>query len=257
MLNTLPIDRIQFLGEPQTAFCQAIEQGNNFHKKFPGSKFLVVFDSDSNQIELHYDRTPLRSSYPELFGSGDVPGYLTEGDMLAIEQLVDKIPNAGTIVEIGSFLGKSAVEWAKNAGKKNKNYKIICIDSFNSQVDILEDLLKVAEFDVPKSNSHLEMFQHYTSSYKNILPFEAFFDKNFQFDLTVDLVFEDSDHTQKTLSHALPFWWTKINTGGILSGHDYNIREVKTSVDLFALSNNLTVNKFSDSSIWYIEKQHA
>lgn len=257
MLNTLPIDRTQFPGEPQTAFCQAIDQGNNFLKNFPGSKFLVVFDSDSNQIELHYNRTPLRSSYVELFGSGDVPGYLTEGDMSAIEQLVDKIPNAGTIVEIGSFLGKSAVEWAKNTHKKNKNYKIICIDSFNSQVDILEDLLKVADFDIPKLDSHLEMFYHYTSPYKNIVPLETFFDENFQFDLNVDLVFEDSDHTQKTLSHALPFWWQRLNNGGILSGHDYSVREVKTSVDLFALSNNLTVKKFPDSSIWYIEKQHA
>lgn len=257
MSNVLAVDRVQFAEDPpDIAFNKAMQQGNEFLKNFPGSKFLIVFDSESGQVEIHYDKTSLRNHYVDLFGPGDVPGYLTEVDMEAIEYIVKKIPDSGHIVEIGSFLGKSAVEWAKNTKKNNKNYKIICIDSFNSQIEILKELLRTANFDIPELNSNLELFRHYTKAYDNIVPLEAFFDVNFQFDLKVDLVFEDSDHTQKTLSHALPFWWSRIKNGGILAGHDYTTREVKTSVDTFAITNGFTVNVFPGSSIWYIEK-HA
>ena len=66
-------------------------------------------------------------------------------------------------------------------------------------------------------------------------------------------MFEDSDHSQAALKHALPYWWAKIIPGGILSGHDYS-DEVKLAVDQFALLHNLEVNTFKSSSIWYIEK---
>jgi hypothetical protein len=48
-------------------------------------------------------------------------------------------------------------------------------------------------------------------------------------------------------------WWNRINSGGILSGHDYH-NEVNLAVDQFALLNNLEVKTLESSSIWYIEK---
>jgi predicted O-methyltransferase YrrM len=255
LLKKLANDCIKFSGDPRTAFFQALDQGAIFLKESPQSSFSIIFDSRSNQVELHLERVAARQDYEDLFGSGDVPGYLTEGDMAAIEQLVKKIPDTGTIVEVGSFLGKSAIEWAKNTAKQNKDYKIICIDSFTSTIEILQDLLDTADFVVPDSDSHFQMFRHYTKPYSNIVWLEAFFNEDFEFDQQVDLLFEDSDHTQRTLNHALPFWWSRINPGGILSGHDYCLREVKTAVDIFAVINNLEVKLFSDSSIWYIEKE--
>ena len=97
------------------------------------------------------------------------------------------------------------------------------------------------------------MFRHYTKEFSNVIALEAFFDKDFQFDQQVDLVFEDSDHSPGALNYALPFWWKRIRLGGILSGHDYGGREVKTAVDTFAAINGLTVKTVSDN-IWYIEK---
>ena len=117
-------------------------------------------------------------------------------------------------------------------------------------------MLKTADFNVPDSNSHFQMFRHYTKNYSNIVALEAFFNEDFEFDQQVDLVFEDSDHSQRTLNYALPFWWSRINPGGILSGHDYTMRDVKTAVDTFAVINNLELQLFSgDSTIWYIEKK--
>ena len=256
MLKKLPNDCIVFSHDPRTAFFQALDQGEKFQIEHPQSSFSIIFNSRSKQTELHLERVAVRQDYVDLFGSGDVPGYLTEKDMDAIELLVKKLPNAGTIVEVGSFLGKSAVEWSKNTTKQHKDYKIICIDSFTSTTEILKDLLKTADFDIPDCESHLEMFRHYTKDYSNIVALEAFFNEDFEFNQQIDLLFEDSDHTQRTLNHALPFWWSRINPGGILSGHDYiSLRDVKISVDTFAVINNLEVQVFPDSNVWYIEKK--
>lgn len=254
MLKNLLNDCTVYSGEAATTFLQALEDGKKLIANRPESSFLIVFDSRTSNLELVVNKVSQRNDYANLFGPGDVPGYLTDGDMLAIACLSKKIPNNGLVVEVGSFLGKSAVEWARGIQSDKKSCQIICIDSFNAPPHILKDLLVTAEFTLPPASTQLEMFRHYTTSFDNIKPLEAFFNQDFEFNQLVDLVFEDSTHSSKYLTYALPFWWSKVKDGGILSGHDYNMREVQVSVDTFALLNNLKVNTFSDSSIWYMEK---
>ena len=192
--------------------------------------------------------------FAPLFGPGDVPGYLTDGDMFALNQLCEMLPVTGTVVEIGSFLGKSAVEFSKNLTNLNKDYTIVCIDSFNSPVEVLNQLLQDANFVVPENiASNLEMFKHYTKEYKNIFPVTGFFNQSFVFPSAVEAVFEDSTHSLEYLTYALPFWWKHIIPGGIMAGHDYD-GEVQIAVDVFAALNRLTVKSFDNSSIWYLEK---
>jgi hypothetical protein len=188
--------------------------------------------------------------FAKLFGPGDVPGYLTEHDIDAISFLSKQLPGTGLVVEIGSFLGKSSVEWAKNL----PGHKILCLDSFNSPIEILHQLLVDADFVVPNDpKNNLELFKFYTSDYSNIKPIQGFFNENFAFPTLIDLVFEDSTHNLSYLVHALPFWWEHIKPGGILSGHDY-ANEVATAVDMFAALNDLSVQTVNDSSVWYIKK---
>ena len=254
MSKNLPSDTFIFNDKNLVdCFAQALKQGDKFLQQNPESNFEIFLDSKNRQIRLTYERVSLKKDFPALYGPGDVPGLLSEHDMLAIQELAKKLPHTGTFVEIGAFLGKSTVEWAKNFQSLNKNYSIISIDSFNSPIDILRELLIEAEFDLPPGNSQLELFKHYTKNFKNIKPLEVFFNKDYVFDISLAGVFEDSDHTQAALVHALPYWWKKIQIGGILSGHDYE-DEVKLAVDQFALLNNLEVNTFDSSSIWYIEK---
>lgn len=193
------------------------------------------------------------NDFPELFGPGEIPGYLSDGDILGIAQLCKLLPATdGVVVEVGTFLGKSAAEWAKNL---DESYNIICIDSFNSPKEILDELLVNAGFVLPVGcKTQLDMFNSYTNKYSSIVPVTAFFDTDFVFPKTVDLVFEDSTHSQQYLSYALPFWWDKIRSRGVLSGHDYNLRSVQQAVDLFAAINKLSVKTIERSSIWYIEK---
>lgn len=251
----VPNDIYTFSGNPIEGFKQALDTADKILKNDADIKFEIVYDNQTNEVSLALDRLNQKKLYAELFGPGEVPGYLTEQDISAIYNLSKQLPSDGIFVEVGSFLGKSTVEWAKSLKHLNKNYKIIAIDSFNSSIDILHDLLKEAEFDIPEGESHIEMFRYYTQGYTNIKPLEAFFNENFVFDQKVAGVFEDSDHSQRTLSFALPYWWERIMAGGILCGHDYTLRDVQVSVDSFALLNDLTVHKADEgSSIWWIKK---
>ena len=251
MLNKLKVNHI-FNGPDK--FEQAIAAGQRAIADQSAEQFEIYYNSQQDEAVVSWDRVSHLSDFATLFGPGDIPGYLSDGDLIAMQELCKLVPDSGVLVEIGSFLGKSSVEWAKNLQTLHKNYRIICIDSFNAKIDILHQLLNDAEFDLPSGSNQLELFVHYTKQYPNIVPLEVFFNEDFQFDSTVDFVFEDSDHTIKTLTHALPFWWERLATGGILAGHDYGMQEVKTAVNTFSVLNNLKVNLFSNSSIWYIKK---
>jgi hypothetical protein len=251
LLNKLKVNHI-FNGPDK--FEQAITAGQRAIADRSAEQFEIYYNSQQDEAVVSWDRVSYFSEFATLFGPGDVPGYLSDGDLIAMQELCKLVPDSGVLVEIGSFLGKSSAEWAKNLQTLHKNYRIICIDSFNTKIGILHQLLNDAEFDLPPGSNQLELFVHYTKQYPNIVPLEVFFNEDFQFDSTVDFVFEDSDHTIKTLTHALPFWWERLATGGILAGHDYTMQEVKTAVNTFSVLNNLKVNLFSNSSIWYIKK---
>jgi hypothetical protein len=254
--HAVPNDIYTFNGHPVDCFKQALEQAKKITAIDSDIKFEIVFDNQSNEVTVTFDRPNKIDGYIMLFGSGTVPGYLTEEDMSTIYNLANELPPEGVFVEVGSFLGKSTVEWAKSFGSLNKKYKIIAVDSYNSDIDVLRELLVKAEFDIPNSATHLEMFQHYTKDYPNIKPLQAFFNPDFVFDQKVAGVFEDSEHTQRALHYSLPYWWERILPGGILAGHDYTtVRDVQVSVDAFALLNDLEVHHGGPGgSIWWIKK---
>lgn len=201
---------------------------------------------------------PQQKDFAPLFGPGDVPGLLTKGDIdVAIPTIVDILPVSGLFVEVGCFLGKSTVEWARNIQNKNKQYRVISIDSFNSPAQVIINLLLEAEFDIPDHcKTQLDYFRYYTRDYEFVYPVVGFFNENFCFPTQIDGVFEDSTHNLRYLTHALPFWWNHLRSGGVLSGHDYG-GEVRTAVDIFAAVHGVKIQTFEkyDSSIWYIEKK--
>lgn len=189
------------------------------------------------------------------YGPGEVPGYLTEQDMVVIESIARRLPPEGRLVEIGSFLGKSSCEWAQAFEDLGKRYDIFCIDSFNATRDSLVPVLTRSDFQVPEGpKDQWEFFLHYTKSHASIVPIKAFFDRDFRWlQGPIDCVFEDSDHRADTLEHALPFWWGYLNNKGIICGHDYHMPQVKMCVDQFALSVGQTVIVHHDN-MWEITK---
>jgi hypothetical protein len=60
-------------------------------------------------------------------------------------------------------------------------------------------------------------------------------------DETVDFVYIDGEHTYEAVKEDMKVWWSKVKTGGIMAGHDYNETNpgTKKAVNEFAEKNKL------------------
>jgi hypothetical protein len=250
------IDHFTFDGKDFVeSFAQALAQGQKFIEENPESTFQIHYDSSQQQVVLDYQVVSVRRHFYPLFGPGNVPGMCSEDDMLAIAELAKQLPDSGIFVEMGPLFGKSTVEWARNLKELNKDYKIIAIDSFNTRLDIIHDLLTEAEFDIPPGENQLEVFGHYTQEYPNIQPLEVLWTVDSVFDIKINGTFEDLTSISKADPKLLQYWWERIVPGGLLCGKNYTTPEVKFAVDQFALINDCTIQTFKNSTVWGITKK--
>jgi len=239
----------------EEAVVEAYRSALRIIEELGAEDFTIRITRKSHTIHIQCWKLWLPIDEP-LFGTGPVPGWLSESDKLAITHLSSLLPMSGVLVEVGSFLGKSSVEWANNFKNLNKNYEIISIDHYNLPITNIHKLLTDSDYPIPPGQDQLELFKYYTKDYKNIIPLQALFNNQFRFFRKVNLVFEDSDHEISTLNHGLPFWWDLLLPGGILAGHDWDLPQVRQVVSTFAICNNLEVKQLFDSKIWFIQKDN-
>ena len=73
----------------------------------------------------------------------------------------------------------------------------------------------------------------------------------------LDIVFIDAEHTFDALKKDLEIWESKVKTGGIISGHDYNhgnFPDVKKVIDAWVIEKNYELNVERGYVWWVIKK---
>lgn len=157
----------------------------------------------------------------------NIPGWMCETDLVAIENLARQVPKGGKIVEIGSCCGRSSWAWAKSC---DPSVTVYCIDIWMSPEERaftnewgLKYLMKgdLSEATILKLDPFQE-FQKRTKDCPNIVPIRGSSPGDMVWNFgEVDLVFIDDEHTYEQLMANYDFWYSKIKPGGILCGHDY------------------------------------
>jgi predicted O-methyltransferase YrrM len=169
-------------------------------------------------------------------GDGDVdvdislsiPGQMAPVELDRLARLARGVPPNGCIVEVGSLFGLSSWALAKNA---SPSVTVYCIDPWVSEPWMLpleEQASQVLSF---------ESFRNNVASISNIIPLPGYSPRDFiGWQRTIDLVFEDSVHTNPLLHENLSFWARLVRAGGVICGHDYcdEFPDVKTEVDRLA-----------------------
>lgn len=76
-------------------------------------------------------------------------------------------------------------------------------------------------------------------------------------DNSLDYIFIDGDHSYQAVSTDVRNYWSKVKTGGIFAGHDWNwTNEVQKTVNEFRNEYNIiTEIQFTDSQVWFWIKQ--
>jgi predicted O-methyltransferase YrrM len=140
-----------------------------------------------------------------------VPGWINDGDLIALYLLASGLPKNSIIVEVGSLFGKSAVQLARSAPSSS----IYCFDLWNSYYTSGSD-------DINRYNN-LETFHSFTKDYPSIKPtkIEISPDSAEWGDDNIDMVFLDTSHHNPSDWEIIEYWIKKLDHNGILCGHDY------------------------------------
>lgn len=201
-------------------------------------------------------------------------GLITRRDVEALREAVSMLPDAGNIVEIGAFTGKSTVAIAEACVRQNKNYTITTFDKFDGlnimlgRMQLLandqyrEQTLKKLGYTLdqvlqymckPKllkyvvnnftltADEQWQKFCENIEGYHGIEVRKEFFSPYFtDWDKKVNMVFYDGEHNYADTLAALCFWNEYLVEDGILVVHDYEPMhsDCMRAVDEFAKTHN-------------------
>ncbi|MGG6239889.1 class I SAM-dependent methyltransferase [Nodosilinea sp. AN01ver1] len=135
--------------------------------------------------------------------------HMTRAELSLLLDLAQSLGSNPNIVEIGSYLGASTC--ALSEGVKDKSGKVYAIDTWTN--------LTMSEGERDTYNQ----FTENTKLYKDIIhPLRGMSQEVVKdFDLTIDLLFVDGDHSYEGAYTDLKDWLPKVKDFGVVVCHDY------------------------------------
>ena len=159
----------------------------------------------------------------------DVYGF-SDIDLFALyKKMVDRFDSGSHFVEVGAFLGRSAVFMAVEIIKSGKNIKFDCVDHWqgseehrdNDEVnletiyeDFLENIKPVSGVINPIRANSIDASKLYKPN-------------------SLDFVFIDASHDEDSVKADLTYWMPRVKENGVIAGDDINNGGVANAVKWF------------------------
>ena len=159
----------------------------------------------------------------------DVYGF-SQSDLFALyRKMVEKFDSGSHFVEVGAFLGKSAVYMAVEIINSVKNIKFDCIDHWegseehndNDEVnlerlyeDFLENIKPVKDIINPIRANSIDASKLYKPN-------------------SLDFIFIDASHDTDSVKADLTYWMPRVKEDGVIAGDDLNNEGVANAVKWF------------------------
>lgn len=159
-----------------------------------------------------------------------IEGFMQEQELVQIEQWATEVPENGTIVEFGSYKGRSSYAWAKSC---HPSVKVYCIDFYAGWY-----------------NEFLEN----TKDCPNIIPIKGKFPRGVTYHgPKVDVFFIDSHHSNPDDIDAINLMLIYMKPNSIICGHDYypdQYSDVQKNINELENRLNKTVTLYPGTSLW-------
>ena len=167
----------------------------------------------------------------------DVHGF-SHVDLFALyRKMVKKFDSGAHFVEVGSFLGKSAVYMAVEIINSGKNIKFDCIDHWQGSEE-------------HNDNDEVNLERLYEDFLENIKPVKGVINpiransidaSKLYKPNSLDFVFIDASHDEVSVKADLAYWMPRVKEDGIIAGDDIDNAEVATAVKWFFDNEKLDV----------------
>jgi len=155
--------------------------------------------------------------------SASIEGFLDPIEERCLQWAANQVPAGGTIVEVGSYHGKSAVNLAYAVRQRGGTAKIFCVDTWmNTTIE---------------HAPNVDVFQHFldnTAAYRDLItPLrgrsgDVGRDWNGS---AIDAVFIDGDHSYDGVTTDIRAWVPKVKSGGLILFHDSDLPEVRAGIN--------------------------
>lgn len=162
------------------------------------------------------------------------------------QQIYDAVPDKGTIIEIGCFLGKSTRYMAELIMNGKKEVTFYTIDTF---LGSREHKVESADIQFEKFMANMRIAP---SVDKCVFPIRLRSDQAAGLFLakSVDAVFIDGDHSHDGVISDLADWYPRLKMDGEFWGHDAQWGEVRLAVSSFCKIFGLDFEV--ENSCWHI-----
>ena len=159
----------------------------------------------------------------------DVYGF-SQVDLFALyKKMVDRFDSGSHFVEVGAFLGRSAVFMAVEIINSGKNIKFDCIDHWQGSEE-------------HNNNDEVNFERLYVDFLENIKPVKGVINpiransieaSNLYKLNSLDFVFIDASHDEASVKDDLAHWMPRVKEDGVIAGDDLNNEGVANAVKWF------------------------
>jgi predicted O-methyltransferase YrrM len=132
----------------------------------------------------------------------------------AYDFLLSQVPEGGSFVELGAWLGKSSAYLCDKATHQN----ITIIDSWKGSPNELTTTHKLAT----EVNIYDLFLENMGSRKYNVIKGTSKVAAKMFLNESLDVVFIDLDHSYKAVKEDIKLWLPKVKKGGFIAGDDYH-----------------------------------
>ena len=179
----------------------------------------------------------------------DMHGWFTPANQLKLKEFVEKL-QPKIAVEIGTWLGVSAIYTAKLLPKNSKLY---CIDPWEPYVE----MAGVKECEIRFNTAYEQFLSNciHNNVADKIIPLKMRSQEAVKLLATVnniDLIYVDGSHQEDDVYNDILAWYPKLSKIGIICGDDVFIEGVRKGYTKAASKLNLKVQVYGN--FWWLER---
>lgn len=189
-----------------------------------------IFKEDG---EVLLDETYARQNAPERYEQGkavleqlekrqdwsSVPGYCNYWTFY--EYVISELKDGDSAVEVGSWLGRSAIYFAQECKRQNKKIKLYCVDHFKGESNQKEHEATVRFCGGNVKGAFLENVKRCgVEDAITILEGDSAEMAQHIPDGSLAFCFIDAAHDYESVKRDFTAWLPKVKTDGIFAGHD-------------------------------------